>query len=70
MFSSVSSIKTKSRNRLITLTVHALIKVKDDMKMSGGWVKFSPAVGAKSRMSSCIRYAGADANKDSTDSKA
>ena len=38
VFSSVSSIKTKSRNRLQTSTVRALIKVKDGVKMSGGCV--------------------------------
>ena len=70
VFSSVSSIKTKSRNRLQTSTVRALIKVKDGVKMSGGCVKFSPPVVAKSRMSSSILYAGADANEDSTDSEA
>ena len=62
VFSSVSSIKTKSRNRLQTSTVRALIKVKDGVKISGGCVKFSPPVGAKSRVSS--------SNKDSTDSEA
>ena len=34
--SSVSSIKTKARNRLHTKTVRALVKAKEGVKMSGG----------------------------------
>ena len=57
VFSSVSSIKTKARNRLHTKTVHALLKVKQGVKASGGCVKFSPPGEARKRMSSDILYA-------------
>jgi len=56
VFSSVSSIKTKARNRLHTKTVHALLKVKQGVKESGGCVRFSPPAGARQRMSSDILY--------------
>ena len=69
VFSSVNSIKTKSRNRLQTATVRALIKVKDGVKMFGGCVKFSPPPGAKERMSSSFLYADGDTEEDSTDSE-
>ena len=61
VFSSVSSIKTKARNRLHTKTVRALLKVKE------GCVMFSrtprPPV-AKQRMSSDILYANADSDSE------
>ena len=62
--SSVSSIKTKARNRLHTKTVRALVKVKEGVKMSGGCVMFSPPPGAKQRMSNDILYANADSDSE------
>lgn len=42
VFSSVNLIKTKSRNRLHTSTVRALLKTKDGIKASGGCTEFTP----------------------------
>ena len=67
VFSSVTAIKTKTRNRLHTTTLRALIKVKDGVKESGGCVKFSPPPGAKERMSSAILYS--DASVDTADNE-
>ena len=43
IFSSVNIIKMKSRNRLKTSTVCALLKAKNGIKYSSGCVEFSPA---------------------------
>lgn len=67
VFSSVTAIKTKTRNRLHTTTVRALIKVKDGIKKSGGYVKFSPPHRAKERMLSAILYS--DASVDTSDNE-
>ena len=67
VFSSFTAIKTKTRNRLHTTTLRALIKVKDGVKKSGGCVKFSPPPGAKERMSSAILYS--DASVDTADNE-
>ena len=67
VFSSVTAIKTKTRNRLRTTTVRSLIKVKDGIKKSGGCVKFSPPQGAKERMSSAILYSDASVDASHND---
>ena len=67
VFSSVTAIKTKTRNRLHTTTVRSLIKVKDGIKKSGGCVKFSPPQGAKERMSSAILYSDASVDASHND---
>ena len=46
VFSAVNLIKTKSRNRLHTKTVGALLKVKHGVAAAGGCVVFSPPTGA------------------------
>jgi hypothetical protein len=51
IFSSVNHIKTRSRNRLQTKTVRALLKAKDGIKSYGGCVSFVPPT---SRMDSSI----------------
>jgi hypothetical protein len=66
VFSSVTAIKTKTRNRLHTATLRSLIKVKDGVKKSGGSVKFSPPPGAKERISSAI-VLYSDASENASD---
>ena len=46
IFSSVTAIKTKKRNKLHTRTVRALLKVKESMR-SGSCVNFQPPPGVK-----------------------
>ena len=55
--SSVSSFKTKARNRLHTKTVRALVKVKEVAKMSGGAWCFPHPPRAKQRMSNVFMQA-------------
>ena len=68
-FSSVNLIKTKSRNRLHTRTVGALLKVKQGVAAAGGCVEFIPPAGAKARMQSNILYADSVSNEDYEDSE-
>jgi len=64
VFSSVSLIKTKSRNRLHTKTVGALLKVKQGVAAAGSCVNFCPPNDVKKRMTADILY-GADSDSDS-----
>ena len=64
IFSSVSLIKTKARNRLHTKTVRALLKVKQEVAAAGGCVNFCPPIGDKERIVSANLYA-ADSDSDS-----
>ena len=64
VFSSVNLIKTKTRNRLHTKTLGALLKVKRGVAKAGGCMNFSPPPGAKARMSADILYAVSDSDSD------
>ena len=64
VFSSVTSIKTKTRKRLHTSMVRALIKVKDGVSSSGGCVECVPPPGAKERMTRHVMYATSDSESD------
>lgn len=57
IFSSVNLIKTKTRNKLHTSTVRALLKAKDGIKAQGGCVKFSQSSELQQKMHSdrCLR---------------
>ena len=56
VFSSVNLIKTKTRNRLHTETVGALLKVKRKVSKTGGCFNFTPPREVKERMSSSVLY--------------
>ena len=60
LFSSVNLIKT--RNRMHTKTVGALLKVKRGIAKAGGCMNFSRPPGAKARKSADILYAVFDSN--------
>ena len=64
VFSSVNLIKTKTRNRLRTKTVGALLNVKRGVAKAGACMNFSPPPGAKARMSADILYAVSDSDSD------
>ena len=54
IFFSVYLIKTRTRNRLQTRTVRAILKVKDGVKSSGGCVAFSPSSQLKQKLTSGV----------------
>ena len=56
VFSSVNLIKTKTRNRLHTETVGALLKVKRKVSKTGGCCNFTPPREVKERISSSVLY--------------
>ena len=56
IFSDVSNVKTKKRNRLTLKTLRAVLQVKQGVRKSGGCIKFSPPEGARQLMSSHTLY--------------
>ena len=64
LFSDVSAVKTKKRNRLQLNTLRAILMVKQAVRESGGYTKFSPPSGARKLMLSRTLYKLSESDTD------